>query len=249
MTESEWLLSSDPEMMLRIMNPHNAKECHKDSPWWTFTLSTRKLRLFACSCCRQPDVWARLTDGASRKAILIAERFADGLATVEELDAASESAANVYENHEGSSEPEGCAYVCCDTNVNQTAYWLVRSPSVTPLATQAALLREIFGNPFRPVTIPQLETRIPSGPWLTNTVVGIARRIYDERRFEDMPILADALEDNGCTDEAMLQHCRSGEPHSECLGEGCRRCDNGFVPLRGPHVRGCWVIDLILGKE
>ena len=85
------------------------------------------------------------------------------------------------------------------------------------------MLRDIFGPlPFRPVT---LDTR-----WLTwnhGTVPAIAHRMYEERAFHDLPILADALEDAGCTDADILAHCR--QP--------------------GEHVRGCWVVDLLLGKE
>jgi hypothetical protein len=83
---------------------------------------------------------------------------------------------------------------------------------------QAALLRDIFGNPFRPVTF--------SPQWLTPTVVAIAREMYDSRDFSAMPILADALQDAGCDSDDILNHCR---------GEG-------------PHVRACWVVDLVLGK-
>jgi len=84
-------------------------------------------------------------------------------------------------------------------------------------------LRDIFGNPFRPVTV--------NPGWLAwndGTVPRIAQAIYDERAFDRMTILADALEDAGCTDQDILGHCRSG----------------------GEHVRGgCWVVDLLLGKE
>jgi hypothetical protein len=87
---------------------------------------------------------------------------------------------------------------------------------------QADLLREVVGNPFRPVTI--------NPAWLTwndGTVRRIAQTIYDERGFDRMPILADALTDAGCDNEDILNHCRS----------------------EGPHVKGCWAVDLILGKE
>jgi hypothetical protein len=63
--------------------------------------------------------------------------------------------------------------------------------------------------------------------WDGGTVPRLARRIYDERRWGDMPLLGDALLDAGCDDEALMQHCRS----------------------EGPHVRGCWAIDAILGKS
>ena len=63
--------------------------------------------------------------------------------------------------------------------------------------------------------------------WNDGTVHRVAQAIYDERAFERMPILADALEDAGCDNADILNHCRNG----------------------GEHVRGCWVIDLLLGKS
>jgi hypothetical protein len=84
---------------------------------------------------------------------------------------------------------------------------------------QAALLREVFGNPFRPISL--------SSAWLTLTVINVAQVIYDERRFADLPILADALEDAGCDNADILNHCR--QP--------------------GEHVLGCWALDLVLGKQ
>jgi hypothetical protein len=111
---------------------------------------------------------------------------------------------------------------------------------------------------------------------LTPTVVGIARHIYDERTFDDMPVLADALEEAGCEDAEILGHLRGTERCYNCLGSGrlreeddggsysvaCRACTTspgytfarpndgtGGIPLRGPHVRGCWVLDLILGND
>src|SRR5262245_15784081 len=89
----------------------------------------------------------------------------------------------------------------------------------TPQQAAATLLRELFGNPFRPVTLD------PS--WLTSTVTALAQHMYDNRDFSAMPILADALQDAGCDSDDILNHCR--QP--------------------GEHVRGCWVVDLVLGKE
>jgi hypothetical protein len=83
---------------------------------------------------------------------------------------------------------------------------------------QAGTVREIFGNPFRPVAF--------DPRWRTPQAVALARAMYDDRRFEDMPLLADALEEAGCGSEALLQHCRDG----------------------GVHVRGCWAIDAVLGR-
>ncbi len=86
-------------------------------------------------------------------------------------------------------------------------------------ATQGHLLRDIFGNPLRPITLDL--------NWRTSTVVALAQGIYQERDFSAMPILADALQDAGCENADILDHCRGP----------------------GPHVRGCWVVDLVLGKE
>ncbi|MBA4062425.1 MAG: hypothetical protein C0501_01720 [Isosphaera sp.] len=80
------------------------------------------------------------------------------------------------------------------------------------------LLRCVFGNPFRPVTA---EPR-----WLTSTVVQLAAGVYADRAFDRLPILADALQDAGCDDDQVLTHLRGP----------------------GPHARGCWVVDLVLGK-
>jgi hypothetical protein len=80
-------------------------------------------------------------------------------------------------------------------------------------------LRDIFGNPFRPVNADPV--------WLTSTVVSLAEGMYAERAFDRLPILADALQDAGCDHPDILSHCRSDST----------------------HVRGCWVVDLILGKE
>jgi hypothetical protein len=85
-------------------------------------------------------------------------------------------------------------------------------------ARQSAFLREIFGNPFRPVEC------APS--WLTLDVVALAQGIYADRAFDRMPILADALQDAGCMNEDVLSHCR----------------DAALT-----HARGCWVVDLLLG--
>jgi hypothetical protein len=77
-------------------------------------------------------------------------------------------------------------------------------------------VRDIF--PFRPVTF--------SSEWRTSTVTTLAQQMYDSRDFSAMPILADAIQDAGCSDEAILTHCRGP----------------------GPHVRGCHAVDAILGK-
>lgn len=105
------------------------------------------------------------------------------------------------------------------------------------MARAADLVRDIFGNPFRPVTLCGVTegiSRTEPTPdclncdaILTPTVRNLAGRIYDDRDHAAMPVLADALEDAGCTEATILGHLRT----------------------QGPHVRGCWVIDLLLGKE
>jgi hypothetical protein len=82
-----------------------------------------------------------------------------------------------------------------------------------------SVVRDIFGNPFRPITL--------NPSWLTPTAFSLATGIYNELAFDRMPILADALQDAGCENEDILTHCR--QP--------------------GEHVRGCWAVDLLLDKK
>ena len=85
---------------------------------------------------------------------------------------------------------------------------------------QIRLLRDIFGNPFSPITF--------SASWSTDTALSLARTMYDSRDFSAMPILADAFQDAGCDNDDILNHCRDAS---------------------AAHVRGCWVIDLLLGNR
>ena len=87
------------------------------------------------------------------------------------------------------------------------------------MPTTIGLLRDIFGNYVRKVSF--------DARWQTTDVLSLARAIYEDRAIDRMPILADALMDAGCDNEGILSHCRS----------------------EGRHVRGCWVVDLVLGKE
>jgi hypothetical protein len=86
-------------------------------------------------------------------------------------------------------------------------------------AIPAALLAEVVGNPFHPVAT--------DPAWLTPTVLALAQGIYADRAFDRLPILADALQDAGCDNEDILNHCRAEHP----------------------HVRGCWAVDLLLAKR
>lgn len=216
MTESEWLDSEDPQMMLAFL------ECRA---------SDRKLRLFAVACCRR--YWHLLREERSRTAVLVAERFADGLATPQELEDAQEEAVNAGREGDGRG-PVACCHLRPDgfypveaaqyiagemIDVMDTRQQLSDEEWQAELRAEAEVLKEIFGNPFRPITI--------HPAWLSSNVVALARTIYDERAFDGMPELAHALEEGGCQDADILGHCRQ----------------------QGPHVRGCWVIDALLFRS
>jgi hypothetical protein len=208
MTEAEWLECTDPERMLKFLRRK---------------ASERKLRLFACACCRR--IWRFLPDKRSRKAVEVAERYADGKADEDRLGSACEDAVEAAETGRGADaaahasdiSPVDAKYVAFE------AAWAARrtddSPPTEEFVAQAELLRDIIGNPFRPVTVD------PS--WLTHTVTALAKGIYDKRAFDRLPILADAPEEAGCANADILAHCRKP----------------------GEHLRGCWVVDLLLGKE
>jgi hypothetical protein len=91
----------------------------------------------------------------------------------------------------------------------------------TEASNQAVLFRDLIGNPVRPVVV-----RAECSHWKDNTIIKLAGTINAEHRYSDLPILADALEDAGCDNAELLSHCRGS----------------------GPHVRGCWALDLLLGK-
>lgn len=225
MTEAEWLASTDIKRMLEFLNGEAAarKFYGLTRPGWWFPdgpAGSRKLRLFAVACCRVVW-WDRLRKEASRQAVEVAERYADGLATRKELLAAGTAANRAYDHsqHGATLAARSCAYANAAEAAGGAAFF---SYGRQGYAMQAHLLRDIFGNPFRPVSVE------PS--WLTwhdAPVRKLAQAIYDERRFKDLPVLADALEDAGCGDAAILEHCRGPEP----------------------HARGCWVLDLILSKD
>jgi hypothetical protein len=228
MTEAEWLASTDPEAMLQFLAGR---------------VSDRKLRLFACACCRR--VWHLVTAEDSRRAIEVSERYAEGRAGLRELSAALVLAA---------ATPDRAAYFAASRNPAKTVWEACaaandlavdaatredRAAVVDPATAnrfeaaqararaaeareQANLLREIVGNPFRP---PAVAASVLA--WHGGTVPRLARAVYDERRFGDLPVLADALEEAGCSDPDVLGHCRRA----------------------GGHVPGCWVLDRILDQK
>jgi hypothetical protein len=222
--EAEWLACDDPRILVQCVDGL------PPSGQWDARVTTRKQRLFACSCCRV--VCDLLTDPRSRHAVDIAERFVEGLADQQELASASKGAHAVFDEVAGYTGVTDLSWAVVElTGETPSANAIVTSvvglrsrfppsppgrPAVESKVT--ALIRDIFGNPFRSVTI---ETG-----WLTANVVAIAQAIYTERAFDHLPILADALEDAGCGNADILNHCR--QP--------------------GEHARGCWLIDLVLGK-
>jgi hypothetical protein len=159
----------------------------------TGSLKMRNTRLHTCAVYRH--FWD-LLDQRTHWAIEVLEDSADGASALEndelqaEWDRAMQFAKGIWQHVAAERVPYECL-----------AY------------------REVFGNPFRNVTI--------DNPWCTsNTVLSLAQAIYDERAFDRVPVLADALEDAGCDSWNILNHCR--QP--------------------GEHVRGCWVVDLLLIK-
>jgi len=203
MTEGEWLAATEPTLMLEFLRGK---------------ASDRKLRLFACAW--GYELWSRMSDERSQNALITAEQFADGLRGMDNLRACWEEAwaARSNANTWATQAALTACYVGYDIDraISQVNYEMVSVRRENGLPER---LRCLFGNPFRPVAI--------APDWLTSTVVALAGGIYQERAFDRMPILADALQDAGCDSEDILSHCR--QP--------------------GEHVRGCWVVDLVLGKS
>jgi hypothetical protein len=220
MNESTWLTSGAPELLIR----HIAE-----------IGSGRQHRLFAVACCRR--IWSHIPDQRSKDAVEVAERFADGQATRKELAHARSEAEQAERQWMRQVNDDDSDLRCFGTNscllsAGTEVKWCLRAwydAAETKLSTGARwhdeqalacdLLREIYGNPFSPVQL--------DDAWLTSEVVGLALAAYDDRAFDRLPILADALEESGCRHPDVLSHCRSGEP----------------------HARGCWVVDMILGKK
>ncbi len=166
--------------------------------------SDRKQGLFTVASYRH--VWHLFGDERSREAVEATERHADGAASGEEVEAAWDAA-----------EAAGL-------NSHQPIYAALRGAD--EIAGKCHLLRDLFGNPFRPATV--------SPAWRTPQLVALAQAAYEQREMPAgtldtarLAVLADALEEAGCTNADILHHLRGP----------------------GPHVRGCWAVDLILGKS
>jgi hypothetical protein len=218
LSEAKWLAHDEPYPLLGFVRD---------------IASERNLRLVGCAACRR--IWDLMREPRCRAAVEASERFADGLLPEKALDLISAAAEEAYQ--EASFDDGGEARLA--TAVAHAASY-TSSPSlllevllealravcdaaphglVTELGLQADSVRDILGNPFRPMAV--------DPAWLTSAVVSLAEGIYAHRAFDRWPILADALQDAGCDSADVLNHCR----------------------WPGPHARGCWVVDLLLGKE
>ena len=253
MTEAEWLACTDPQPMLELLRRK---------------ASDRKIRLFAVACCRR--VWASLEHEEFREAVRKAESFADGLVDRTEMLQAHQRALPIFVHlHDDANGPRrdngpGAALTasCFPSprksllerilDILDDPWWedemdkgdrlapalvtsrhaaraaadlqgertvLESSVTMAEHREQTSLVRCLFGNPFRP--------RPAGAAWLTREARELADGIYAERAFGRLPLLADVLEASGCTNADLIEHCRSG----------------------GEHARGCWAVDLLLGKS
>jgi hypothetical protein len=211
-TESKWLSCNDPMAMLDFLKGK---------------ASDRKLRLFAAGCYR--SVWSFLPHEEDRTAVPVMEDHADGVTSNEQLLRAYAAIYVTWNPGEDDAKDHADAYLHDVFSDAMRAASYVRSLSLGTYVTLAFLLRCIFGNPFRPVTISPAALA-----WNDAVIVRLAQAAYEERLLPAgtldngrLAVLADALEEAGCTDADILGHLRGP----------------------GPHVRGCWAVDLILGKK
>ncbi len=224
MNEQQWEECRNPDQMLEFLGDKT---------------SERKLRLFACACCRR--IWHLLPRcvmigeeerEVCRHALVTAESYADGQAAQDDLARMPPNPLAIYSAPAAfmaaAGQPldvgevirDAAEAASRDQDDAQDRWYEAEQQA------QCRLLRCLFGNPFRPVSV--------DPAWLTSSVLAVAQAAYDQR---DLPagnldpiqlnILADALEDAGCTDSLLLGHLRG----------------------HGPHALGCWALDLALGKE
>jgi hypothetical protein len=212
-TAEEWTASEDPDSLL------DAAKAMKRLP-------ARKARLFAGGCFRL--VWDLIRADDIRLAVDMSDARADKKIGQQELERHRYPMTVASDNVRSWLAVAIQSLATSNLNPGYVA-WQVRTATQNdlyrharrgiPCRAQAELVREVVGNPFRPVAI--------DPRWRTEDVRDLARGIYEDRAFDRLPLLADALMDAGCDDEQVLTHCRS----------------------EGPHVRGCWVLDLVLEKE
>lgn len=237
LTEQQWLESADPAGLISHLVAIDRLRAREGD-----LAKERQLRLLGVACCRHIQHWS--AHPIISATIDAAEKFADGEINPDNLYELREAiekvgypsdAQNLPDGRGGSPQlrlaravsliprfDDGWVYY---NHIWEVLYEIgVRYPETEEERANAeavaAQLRDIFGNPFRPV--------IFNPAWRTSDVLALARSIYDERAFDRMPILADALQDAGCNNADILSHCR----------------DTSLT-----HVRGCWVVDLVLQKE
>ncbi|MDY3554231.1 hypothetical protein R5W24_003350 [Gemmata sp. JC717] len=220
MTEDHWLGWRDPREFLQSM-------LYQLSTPDARVFTERRLRLFAVGCSRRVlHLCSNLLVSTAAQAV---ERFVDGR-TNEDRQQLKPVRTAVFASEAWSRTPEGRLARAvvgkgawgAATETSWYASYLTGGASVRAeeeREQQGLLLRDIVGNPFCPVTA--------DPTWRTSDVLALATGTYGERAFDRMPILADALQDAGCDNPEVLDHCRGP----------------------GPHVRGCHVLDLILGKS
>jgi hypothetical protein len=216
--EQEWLTTQDyREVLYRAA---------------TASRSTRKWRCYALACV---GLIEHLLTPVHRRALEVNERFVEGKATNRERADARATLGEADYRPIGYSLFESLRWAmasptdivsAAQNTVPDSVRYVVElengRDAVDPLHQKfIGFLRDIVGNPFRPAKIEPAWKR-----WNGGAVVHLAQVIADEQSFDQMPILADALEEAGCSDSSILDHCRATG-----------------------HVRGCWVVDLILGKK
>jgi hypothetical protein len=223
MTEAEWLTSEDVGAMLRFLGGR---------------LSRRKAVLMVCAHNGPKFDELLANDRDDREGLLgaraidVAERSLAGLAGGAEFAEVRSALDRAHAADPGGTDVMNSAY---DQRCWANAILSIASgemsladASKTPWPWGAfegvgavEIIREAIGNPFSPAVAPEWLA------WNDGTVAKLARGIHEERAFDRVPILADALQDAGCADASILTHCRGP----------------------GRHIRGCWVIDRLLGQE
>jgi hypothetical protein len=229
MTEQEWREQENPKQLLEFLGKKRA-------------ISDRKWFLFAACCCRR--IWPLLTDPRCRRAVELLEQGLDGGGGMREARRLAEEALHESEGYGKFAPWEALRKGEARTRVGAAAISAARAVAVTvaPVGVngdqktfeaerrhQCDLLRDVFGNPFRP--LPALD---PAWlVWQEGTVPRLARAAYENRDLPSgsldnslLSILADALEEAGCSNAEILEHLRSP----------------------GPHARGCFVLDAIMAR-
>jgi hypothetical protein len=239
MTEEEWMSCRDSQRMLDFL-----RERLGDKTLIYDERLCRVVRLFACACCRR--IWHLRKTEVDRRAVEVAERYADrevgslsllrtGLASLfhslqaPEHEVGCPAGLILFTRSLPLTDAAGCAWNAA-LAVSRAIPDAAENARNAETSAQAALVRDLFGNPFRPP--PTLDPGVLQ--WDEGTVVRLAQTAYDNRTMPAgtldparLAVLADALEEAGCEDAEILGHLRGP----------------------GPHVRGCQVVDLLLDKK